>query len=52
MSFTSVTKNVPLNCHLTSPTVSSSGWDSKENLLPFKNLTDEESIAIVNHAIV
>ena len=29
-----------------------SGWDSKENLLPFKTLSDQDVITLINHALL
>ncbi len=45
------TKNVRLNEQ--PATISqSSGWDSKENLIPFKELSDQDVITLVNHALL
>ncbi|MBR1537478.1 MAG: HNH endonuclease [Treponema sp.] len=45
------TKNVRLNEQFFFKN-QSSGWNSKENLLPFKNLSDQDVITLVNHALL
>ena len=45
------TKNVPLSEQLIT-TNQASGWDSKENLVPFKNLSDQDVITLINHALL
>lgn len=45
------TKNVRLNEQPTSIS-QSSGWDSKENLIPFKKLSDQNVITLINHALL
>ena len=45
------TKNVRLN-EQPAPFPQNSGWDSKENLLPFNHLSDQDVIILINHALL
>ena len=45
------TKNVRLN-EQPAPFFQNSGWDSKENLIPFKELSDQDVITLINHALL
>ncbi|MBQ8012992.1 MAG: hypothetical protein IJ257_01155 [Treponema sp.] len=51
MSLNTVTKKLRLN-EQSGAFTSVSGWDSKENLLPFKTLSDQDVITLINHALL